>query len=590
MTITEQIKDRLNIIDIISEYIELKPAGANHRALCPFHQEKTPSFMVSASKQIWHCFGCSQGGDIFEFIKRIEGTEFPEALRLLAKKAGIELKKQTPAERVFFQEQQNQQTRLYEIMALAAQFWHLTLIKSKQAQIARDYVKSRKIDNLSLDHFKLGYAVDKWRELGTFLKKRGYNEQEIMESGLIVRSATTNKNATYDRFRGRLMFPIWDIHGQTIGFGGRALENKTDTAKYLNTPQTSIYNKSQVLYGIDKAKMEIRKQDLAIIVEGYMDVIASHQADIRNVVAVSGTALTLEQLRLLKRYTKNLALAFDFDDAGISAAVRSLELAANEEMNIKAVQIPQGKDPDECIRENPAIWRQAIKDIQNFLDYYFKAVCQNLDLTKLEDKKKATQKLLTIIAKIQDPIEQTHYLQKLSQLVSVSEAELRKALEKFQTTNYKSQTNNKSQIQNSKLKINQQAQILQHILSLVWRHPKKFEIIKNLPIEEEASELSQLYKAMLKLYNEKKGLSALGSEFSNLTCQLELLFDKNYSEIEEEEIEQELERLTKRWQQAQVRQRMNKLTQKLRQAETNQDQETAEQTSQEIEQTMREIK
>ena len=451
MTIVDQIKNRLNIIDVLGEYIQLKSAGANYKALCPFHQEKTPSLMVSQEKQIWHCFGCSLGGDVFEFVKQIEGVDFPEALRILAKKVGIELKHQNPAEKRWWQKQQSQKSRLYEIMELAAQFWHLTLIKSPKAERARTYLATRAISDLTQDEFKLGWSVDEWRALCDFLLKRGFTAPEIISSGLAVKKIAGSQNVNYyDRFRGRLMFPITDANSQIVGFGGRILEEQQDTAKYVNTPQTEIYNKSQILYGLDKAKTEIRKQNLAIIVEGYFDAISSHQAGVKNVIAVSGTALTLEQIKLLKRWTKNIALAFDFDQAGIGAAVRSMEIASSLGMNIKAIKIPQGKDPDECIRDNPQSWQTAIKDAQSFIDYYFDIVCCGLNFSKLEDKKTASSKLLAVISKIYDPIGQAHYLQKLSRLIKVREEDLRQAMNKLQNPNSKIQTKSKFFVKHSK--------------------------------------------------------------------------------------------------------------------------------------------
>jgi len=310
---SDQIKEKLNIVDVIREYVPgLKQVGANHKALCPFHKEKTPSFIVSPDKQVWHCFGCDRGGDIFKFIMEIEGIEFKDALRILAKKAGIELK---PWDRSL----STKRSRLLKILDLASIFFQKTL-ESDQGKIAQGYLAKRKVNSSVAEEFKLGYAPDAWDKLLSFLKARGYKEQEIFEAGLTVKKG----QRSYDRFRNRLMFPILDVHGNVVGFTGRILGKEIEgQGKYVNTPQTLVYDKSRVLYGLSKAKEAIRKQDLCILVEGQVDVIASHQTGVKNVVAVSGSALTLPQINLIKRFTQNIALAFDVDIAGSSATKRN---------------------------------------------------------------------------------------------------------------------------------------------------------------------------------------------------------------------------------------------------------------------------
>ena len=299
----DEIKSKVDIVEIIQEYIQLKPAGANWKAPCPFHNEKTPSFMVSRDKQIFHCFGCGEGGDIFTFVQKIENIDFPEALKILAEKAGVKLKKIDPT-------LVSQKTKLMDICHLAAEFFHKALTSSKEGQISRDYIAKRKLSPQTLADFKIGYAPDSWDLLLNLLRKKGYKDNDIFLAGLVVKN---DRGQLYDRFRQRLMFPIFDQHGNIVGFTGRILDASKENqgGKYVNTPQTLIYNKSLIAYGLDKAKSEIKKQDLVVVVEGNMDVIASHQAGIKNVIASSGTALTLEQLKILQRYSNNLALAFD---------------------------------------------------------------------------------------------------------------------------------------------------------------------------------------------------------------------------------------------------------------------------------------
>lgn len=305
MDAPQEVKSRLDIVDIVSEYFPLKPGGSGaFKANCPFHQERTPSFYVSRPRQSWHCFGCDQGGDLISFVMKIEGMEFREALEHLAQKAGVQLPK-------FDGEKASQRKRIYEVNEMAMKFFRSTLEHAPEAEAARAYVKKRGLDDLTTDLFGIGYAPGSWDALTKALASKGVTEQEMLLAGLVAKSE--RGSGVYDRFRGRVMFPIADVHGNVVGFTGRILEgeecrvksevSRTPGVKYVNTPETSAYRKSAVLYGLDKAKGEIRRADLAVIVEGNMDVVGSHQFGVTNVVAASGTALTSEQLALLKRFT-----------------------------------------------------------------------------------------------------------------------------------------------------------------------------------------------------------------------------------------------------------------------------------------------
>ncbi len=407
----DEIKTKLNIVDVIQEYIQLKRAGTSFRAICPFHSEKTPSFFVSPDRQIWHCFGCGEGGDLFTFVMRIEGMEFPEALRVLAKKANVQLRSYNP-------ELTNQKTKLQDLLRDAASFYRDQLFTAT-GQNARAYLKRRGLTDETIELFSLGFAPDAWSNLAEHLGKKGYSENDIFLAGLTIKKE--RGVGFYDRFRNRIMFPIRDVHGNTIGFGGRALAEGKDVAKYINSPQTLLYNKSDVVFGLDRAKHEIRTQKNAVVVEGYMDVIASHQAGVTNVVSTSGTALTTGHVRLLRRYTDTILFAFDTDVAGEEASRRGLDVALSQEMNVRMIDLPAGKDPDECIRQNPNDWKNALEKAKPVMEYFFEKTLRKYSTKTVDGKKQVAKSLLPLIAKIADSIEQSHYVQQLARTINVQE-------------------------------------------------------------------------------------------------------------------------------------------------------------------------
>ncbi|MCC7522894.1 DNA primase [Candidatus Uhrbacteria bacterium] len=424
MDSAQEIKTRLDVVDIVSEYIPLKPAGTGaFKAPCPFHQERTPSFYVNRPRQSWHCFGCDQGGDLISFVMRMEGMEFVEAIELLAQKAGIVLPK-------YDGEKASQRKRVHEVNDLAVKFFRASLQNLPEAEVARAYLAKRGLDDLTIDLFQIGYAPDSWSVLSEALAKKGVTESELLAAGLCAKRE--NGSGVYDRFRGRVMFPITDVHGNIAGFTGRILTDNKEIAKYVNTPETAVYKKSSVLYGLEKAKGEIRRLDLAVIVEGNMDVVGSHQFGVTNVVASSGTALTSEQLSLIKRFTKNLAIAFDQDAAGNAATLRGLDLARQQDFTIKIITLPPeaGKDPDDAVRKNPELWKQAIKDAVGVMEWIYRNSFKGRTASNPEDKKLIAKDILTEIARIADPIERDHWLKKLAKDLDVSEEALKEALKK----------------------------------------------------------------------------------------------------------------------------------------------------------------
>ncbi|OGZ24123.1 MAG: DNA primase [Candidatus Nealsonbacteria bacterium RIFCSPLOWO2_01_FULL_43_32] len=412
----EEIKNRLDIVEVIGNYIRLQKAGANFRAVCPFHSEKKPSLFVSPARQIWHCFGCSVGGDIFKFVMQIEGVEFGDALRILAQKAGVELKKQSP-ESVVWRTERN---RLYEICELTARFFEKQLEASSVGQEARKYLLGRGITEASLKKWRVGYAPDVWQGLSDFLADRGYQKSDIEKAGLAL---TSEKGSFYDRFRGRIIFPIFDLNSQVVGFGGRVFKekDKKEIAKYVNTPQTMLYDKGRILYGLDKAKVAIRKQDVCILVEGYVDAMMSAQAGAENVVATSGTALTAFQLKILKRYSNNLLLAFDMDVAGDSATKRGITLAQTQGFNIKIVTMTEGMDPADIVSKNPENWLEMINGAKSILQFYFETTFARFDPQNPEGKREISKILLPIIKRIPNKIEGAHWVQELAKRLNVKE-------------------------------------------------------------------------------------------------------------------------------------------------------------------------
>jgi len=422
----DEIKNRLDIVDVISGYVKLKKAGKDHKALCPFHSEKTPSFFVSPSKQIWHCFGCLNGGDMFSFVMQIEGVEFVDALRILAKKAGVTLKKQDP-------ELQSQRSKLYEVCQEAAEFFEENLKKTKGIQ---DYLKKRGISSKSIKEFKIGYALDSWDSLYDYLTDLGYKADNIEKAGLIIqksseqRTVNSERRKYYDRFRKRIMFPICDLSGQVLGFTGRVFKGNESTAKYVNSPETLIFNKSRILYGLDKAKVDIRKKEQCILVEGQTDAMMSYQAGAKNTIATSGTALTSDHLRIIKRYTDNLLLAFDTDTAGEVATKKSIGLAQQAEFNVKVIILSKDKDPADIIKENPKAWKKNIEEAKPIMEFYFDNTFSKYNLKKLEDKRLAAKELLPPIKRIANEIERAHWLQVLASKLNVQEKLLNEALSK----------------------------------------------------------------------------------------------------------------------------------------------------------------
>ncbi len=424
----EQIKSRLSVADVVGSYIKLVRAGANFKAVCPFHNEKTPSFYVSPARDVWHCFGCGKGGDQFRFVMDIEGADFKEALDILAKRAGVELVYEDPRER-------DERLRLFAIMEEAAKFYELNLSRTV---VVRDYLLKRGVSEESVKSFRLGFSLPEalgWRTLLEHLQKKGFTGPEIEKVGLLIQNpkAQSAAHRYYDRFRNRIIFPIADFNGRIIGFGGRILGSATDTvAKYINSPQTVLYDKSRVLYAFDKAKLEIRKSNTAVLVEGYMDALMAHQAGTTHAVAVSGTALTPYQLQGLKRLCDKLLMSFDMDEAGESATRRSIDMALEAGFDVKVIAVKE-KDPADVIKENPAIWLEAVEQSKDVISFFLERSLEKFDTRTIEGKRNIARSVLPLVAKIPQEIDKAHWVAKVAQALGVKDDAVWQDLKKIKS-------------------------------------------------------------------------------------------------------------------------------------------------------------
>ena len=494
---TDEIKSRLSVEDVISGYIQTQRAGRNLKAKCPFHNEKTPSFMISPERQSWHCFGCGEGGDIFTFVMKMEGLEFPEALKLLGEKAGVEIKQSK-------QENTGKKSKIFEIVSLSTKFYQECL-KIKNGKTAYEYLTQRGLTDDIIEKFQLGYAPDSWDILSKFLKNKGYSEDDIFTSGMSVKK---DRGGYYDRFRGRIMFPINNISGQVIGFSSRVLPGTDENnAKYINTPETIVYNKSKVLYGLNLARNIIREKDLCVMVEGNMDVIASVQAGIENVVATSGTALTVEQMKIIKRYTENIAFSFDMDLAGIRAAERGIDIALAEGMNVSIVTIIEGKDPADCVKSNPKLWIDSVKNQKPIMEFYFENVFSKYDSNSVDGKKKIAEELLIVIHKISNKIEQNHYFKMLAEKLNIEETivfDLYNEIKRKKTFSI----NMKKEDEVKKEKVSREDQLQERIIGFAIVYPHFFgELFCDLESFLSNDKINEIYSLIKEAYLTEKKLN-----------------------------------------------------------------------------------
>ncbi|MFH1584290.1 MAG: DNA primase [Actinomycetota bacterium] len=481
----EEVRNKSDIVEIVSQYVKLKKSGKRFMGLCPFHPEKKPSFTVDSTKQLFHCFGCEAGGDIFSFIMKIENIDFSGALQLLADRVGYTLRRDKYG--IPSSERKKIKERLYEIHRLAKNFYVKNLYSENAAHIRR-YLNSRGFKSTTIKQFELGYAPNRWDGLTNYAINSGFNVHELLQSGLAVESSKT-KRGCYDLFRDRIMFPIWDLTGKVIAFGGRTL--KEEIAKYINSPETMIYKKKKTVYGINKAKEQIVKDDRVIVVEGYTDILALNQEGIKNCVASLGTALTIEQIRLLNRFTNNIITIFDADTAGEAATERGIELLkeynGNMELyhqynvNMSAVSLPSGYDPAKFIMEKKD---KSIIDLVNkaepLVDFTLKSILERRDTSTINGKLKTAYDTVNFISDLPSRILQEEYIKKVAQKIDMSEerlfsylSDVNKKKRKQTLTSIRRKTYPKAEVEFDETKISPQTSIELEAISIIIQSEEK---------------------------------------------------------------------------------------------------------------------
>ncbi len=578
----EEVKSKTDIVSLISEYIPLKKAGRNYKANCPFHSEKTPSFMVSQERGIYKCFGCGEGGDIYNFLMKLEGIEFGEALKQLAKRAGVALKEYHPSPI------EEQKERVFLINKTTAQLYSRVLLEHPSGAKALGYLKERGLTLNSIKKFQLGYAPDQWEFVAKYLTKKGFSLQDLLATGLIVSSG--RGEGFYDRFRGRIIFPVHDVRGEVVGFSGRVLgseeptrEPESDLAgglahrslgeggpKYLNSPETIVFDKGRTLYGLYFAKEEIKKVNQVVLVEGNLDVISSCQAGVKNVAAPLGTALTFPQLQLLNRYTSNIGLCFDLDSAGYAASKRAIEMAENTGLNISIIQPKVGKDPDECARKSPKIWQESVRESIPIYDYYLSSAVSRHGLETLEGKRKISAEVLPLLKKLDDEIARSHYLQRLASLLGVEESALVKVLGKRAETS-KSASSINTYPSKPPVRLDRGEVLERYLLSLLLQTKiRSQELMATDFLNEKLRvlyERHQLFCQDKEGFKVKKYVLDLPGELVSLVDELLLTEIEDYLLEDEERLEKEFRACVNELKSLNLRRRLKKLALEVKQAE-----------------------
>ena len=494
MSQVREIKEAVDIVEIVGERVDLKRTGANYRGLCPFHSEKTPSFFVSDTMQRFKCFGCGASGDVYEFLQKYEGMTFYEALQYLAERAGIKLETQAVKTKA-----DDEREQILEALALAAKYYHWLLTQHQAGQVAKDYLKQRKVTQASIKLFQLGYSLNNWEGLIKYLhQKKGFSLDILAKAGLVVKG---KYGRYYDRFRGRLMFPLRDHRGRIVGFSGRIL-GEAKEAKYINTPETILYHKRQLLYGFSELRSEIKKANRVIVVEGEMDVIASQQAKVNHVVAIKGSALTLEHGQLLKRLVETVVLSLDNDEAGIEATRKAIETLKSLDLELRVLPLEGGKDPADIVAHDPRSWRELAKTSISAYEFLIQAAIKKHNPASISGQKKILKELAKPLESIESQVEKEFYLKKLAQILNVNLETVAFDIKRYAQKNALSQSMTKVKFQDKKPeKFSRLTQLERWAVMLFSVAPQKTrltQLVTDLDELAQVSDVSPWFFALIK--------------------------------------------------------------------------------------------
>ena len=510
-----EIRDRSSILEVISDYVNLKKAGKNYKGLCPFHSEKTPSFMVNEEKQIFHCFGCGEGGDVFTFLMKVGHFSFPQVVEELAKRSGVKL----PSKEISLAQKKEvaRKELLFQINQIASEYFHDLLTRSREGEEGRRYLSQRGISKETIEEHRLGYSLDRWDGLVQHLREERLPLDMAGELGLIL---PKKKEGWYDAFRKRLLFPIFDLHHRVLGFGGRVI--KEGQPKYINSPESSIYHKGEVLYGLHVAKRYVSEKDCVIIAEGYFDLLTLHQYGIKHSVATLGTALTTQHIRTLKRYTKNLIAVFDADQAGIQATLRSLPLFLEEEVMGKTIALPRGEDPDEFLRKGKLeeFEKRAAEAIP-LLDFFLERLMETHDVKSIEGKVKIAEEGIALFGKIPDRIRRDFYIKALAERLDLQESFLYEMVRSSAKGRHKVEEDLKKRVVEKSFPKSEEM-----VIRLMVHHPELIPAISEEGIlkEFQSPVLERIAEEMENLYQRKgrldlaETLECLGEDLKRRLC------------------------------------------------------------------------
>ncbi len=569
--VIEDIKARLDIVEVVSSYVQLKKTGRNFKGLCPFHSEKTPSFVVSPEKQICHCFGCNEGGDIFTFIEKMEGVEFTEAMQLLADRAGVKIENISK----FKKKGKSEKDQYFKAHDLACDFFQKQLHKTKDGKKVLEYLYKRGLKDETIKEFKIGFAPDKYDGLYPYLLKKGISKKVLVKSGFVTAKGIA-EDEVFDKFRGRLMFPIFDYLGRICGFGGRALK-KDQMPKYLNSPENVIYNKSRILYGLYHAKQHVKTEDRIILVEGYFDVILPYQEGVKNIAAVSGTALTGDQATLIKRLTGNVVTCFDLDEAGFEATKRAYMILQHEDLSVKTVGGFQGKDPADLVKDKGGKeFKGCIDESKDFVSFYINRLVNDNDTLALEGRRKVVKEMLPLVKQMTSSVKD-FYIRELATRLNMKEQFLYDEIESFKlpSDHPVKQSMNKKDSKSGGFSLEEM------IFGIILDNPHLFKKLSELVDKSDfEGEMKDVYNALSGQYNESRnGLREWNLKkgfLSNVREKVDILLiyaEDTYGRISEESLQDELEKLVDKMRKVRRSRQLKELQIKISEAEKKQDKE-----------------